>query len=347
MGLARRNWLGRALAGLVLTAVLALGFSPSSWAADLPTVKLGTLRLVGGAPIFIALEKGYFEQEGVNVEVEWFSAAAPIATAVAAGSIDVGATGITGALFNSIGGGAGIYLVADRGSERDGYPLNAMVVNAELYEKGEVRSLQDLKGRKVGLTTLGSTYHYQLGRLFELEGMSLDDVEVVPLRTMGIVIDSLKQGTIAAAILSPPWGSAAEVEGWGKRLFWASEKMSYQTTGVFYSERLVKRDRDLGLRFMKGYLRGVQHYFDAVFRQGEGPAYEEVLQIVADYTQTDRESVAHSLTYIDPLGRVDTEDLMIQQDWYKRQGMIERIVPVEEFVDMSFVEEAARALGLQ
>jgi len=57
-------------------------------------VRLGTLRLIGGAPIFVALEKGYFEEEGIEVDVRWFAAAAPIATAVAAGDIDVGATGI-------------------------------------------------------------------------------------------------------------------------------------------------------------------------------------------------------------------------------------------------------------
>lgn len=169
-------------------------------------VRLGTLRLIGGAPIFVALEKGYFEEEGIEVDVRWFAAAAPIATAVAAGDIDVGATGISAALYNSVAGGSRIWLVADRGSEHPGYRLNALVTNRANYDRG-LQSVADLKGKRIGITTLGSTYHYQAAQILATAGLDLADVQLIPLRDMSIMIGAVREGTVDAAILSPPWGA--------------------------------------------------------------------------------------------------------------------------------------------
>src|SRR5690625_4614716 len=64
-------------------------------AEDQVPVKIGMLKLTSSAPLFIALEKGYFEEEGIDAEAEWFEAAQPISVATAGGDVEVGATGIT------------------------------------------------------------------------------------------------------------------------------------------------------------------------------------------------------------------------------------------------------------
>ncbi len=74
-----------------------------SW--GMATVKVGVLRLSSTAPIFIGIEKGFFESEGITVEPVWFKAAQPIAVATATGDIEVGATGLTAGLFNSVAQG--------------------------------------------------------------------------------------------------------------------------------------------------------------------------------------------------------------------------------------------------
>ena len=60
---------------------------------------MGILKLTSSAPIFIGVEKGFNQEQGVDVGLTFFQAAAPIATALAAGQIHVGATGLTAALF--------------------------------------------------------------------------------------------------------------------------------------------------------------------------------------------------------------------------------------------------------
>src|SRR5699024_6185458 len=82
-------------------------------------VDLVMIKLTSSDPLFIAIEKGFFEEENIEVNVEWFDAAQPIAVATTGGSIDVGATGITASLYNMVAGGEDLLIVAeDRKSTR-------------------------------------------------------------------------------------------------------------------------------------------------------------------------------------------------------------------------------------
>ena len=189
--------LGIALvAAAVAAAAMILPLALPAVAADAP-IRVGILKLATSAPLFMAQERGFFRDEGVAVEFKWFAAAQPIAVAVAAREVDVGATGLTAGLYNLFGGGVKMYIVADKGREAPGFNLNGFIVRKALYDGG-VRSLKDLKGKKIGLTQVGSTFHYQLGKLLEAEGMSLKDVDVAPLRTMTGVLEAMQGGGIDA-----------------------------------------------------------------------------------------------------------------------------------------------------
>lgn len=334
----------RLLIALAIVAALSLTLTASVTMAQGPTViRVGTLKLVGGAPLFWGADRGYFRQEGLQVQFVYFGAAAPVATATVTGDVDVGATGITGTLFNLAAGGGKIYLVADRGQERPGYPLNTVVVTKTTYASG-VRSLRDLRGRRVGITTFGSTFHYQIAKLLERESMTLQDVQLVPLREVNLVAEALRTGQIAAALLSPPWGAASEQEGWGKILFYVGDRLVNQVTGVFYGERL-RRDHALGARFMRGYVRATRDYFDACLRRPPRGSCAPIVAVTGRAIDQPEAAVAKSLPYIDRDARLYLLDLERQEAWYVRNGMASRYVPLEQFVDTSFVTEAVRSLG--
>ena len=74
---------------------------PAAPAASAQTAKVsvGILKLTSTAPIFIGMEKGYFKEQGIEIEPQWFDAAHPIAVATASNKVQVGATGITASLF--------------------------------------------------------------------------------------------------------------------------------------------------------------------------------------------------------------------------------------------------------
>ena len=90
------------LASLAL-AVLLLGVVTAARAADKVTV--GVLRFVSSGPLFLAVERGYFKDQGIEVDLKYFEAAQPIAVAVVSGDVDYGVTAFTGGFYNLAGQG--------------------------------------------------------------------------------------------------------------------------------------------------------------------------------------------------------------------------------------------------
>src|SRR5713226_8509706 len=211
----------RRLVPLLLAALLA-GLGPGAAAAQ-PAVKVGVLKLTSSAVLFVGVEKGFFKEYGVDPELVFFQAAAPIATALAAGQLEVGATGLTAALYNIVLGGEQLWIVADKGREWPGYPLTGIVVQRELWDSGAVRTVKDLKGHRIGVTQLGSTFHYHLGNILEKDGLTLADVKVVPLQAMPATVEALKGRQVDAILVPQPFPGATEAQGFGKILAWAGD----------------------------------------------------------------------------------------------------------------------------
>src|SRR5919109_1831195 len=204
---------------LVRVLVALAGLTCASVAHAQAPPKIGVLKLTSSAPIFVGIEKGFFKAFGVEPELVYFQAAAPISTAVAAGQIDVGATGLTAATYNIVLGGEPMWIVADKGREWPDHRLTAIVVQRDLYDGG-LRTVAALKGKRIGITQLGSTFHYQIGNVLEKEGMSLKDVMLVPLQAMPAALEALKGRQIDAVILPQPFPGRAEADGFGRVIAW-------------------------------------------------------------------------------------------------------------------------------
>ncbi len=331
---------------IVLLGLALLGLGAAPAAAE--RVKVGALKLTSSAPLFVGVDKGFFREQGVDVELVFFQAAAPIATAVAAGQVDVGATGLTAALYNIVLGGERLWIVADKGREWPGYPLTAIVVQRELWDGG-LRAVRDLRGRRIGVTQLGSTFHYHLGNVLEKEGLRLEDVKIVPLQAMSAALEALKGRQVDAVMLPQPFPGTAEAEGFGRILAWGGDLLPWQIAAVFYSRRFAA-DRERAAAFMRGYVRASRFYHDAVLlrkdgRPQPGPHYEEVVAITARYTGARPEVIRLGFPYQDRDGRLMVEDIERQMQWWVRHGFMKATIPLAEIVDTSFVEAAVAALG--
>ena len=337
----------RRMTALVLAVCAAAASAGAAPAHAQQKVKVGALKLTSSAPLFIGVEKGFFKEFGIEPELVFFQAAAPIATALATGQLDVGATGVTAALYNIVLGGEQMWIVADKGREWPGYPLTGIVVQRELYDGG-LRGIGDLKGKRIGITTLGSTFHYHLGNVLEKAGLSLADVRVVPLQTMPAAIEALKGKQVDAILLPQPFPGVAESQGFGKILFWAGDLHPWQIATVFYSKKFAA-DRKRAVDFMKGYVKASRYYYDAVLVQKDGkPApgadYDEVVRITAKYTEARPEVIRLGFPFQDRNGRLLVTDIERQMQWWTRNGFMKRTIPLEGIVDTSFVEEAAKAV---
>jgi NitT/TauT family transport system substrate-binding protein len=329
---------------VILAGVYTLTLWTKPPPAQVETVKIGVLRGSVGSILWISNVKGFFKEEAIDAKFFYFDAAGPITTALAAGDIDAGSTGIVAATYTTIAEGSKTWLVADSAQMQPGYPGfgNALLVRADLYDAG-VRTLKDLKGKKIGITTVGSTYHYMLGRALEKENMTMTDVQLIFLRERGIILGALKEKTVDAIVMSAPYHLIPETDGYGRVILWFGDALGgYQVCALMYGNRLIE-NKDLGLRFMRAYLKGLRYQYDAVFQKKN---YDEVLTIVSDFGNIPKKDLeAGGFFNLDPNGRLLVDDLSAQQEWYLKNGFIKQIVPTQHLVDPWFVEQAVKQLG--
>src|SRR5690349_5999152 len=140
-----------------------------SWASE--TVKLGDLPAISNAGIYIAMDKGYFQEHGVTVDAERFASAGKMTAPLATGQIDVSVGSPSAGLFNSIAGGMDFKIVADKGQVRPGYNFTPLIVRKDLGDSGKVKTLRDLKGLKVASGAKGINFDFFLAKMMEPVGL--------------------------------------------------------------------------------------------------------------------------------------------------------------------------------
>ncbi|TBL71092.1 ABC transporter substrate-binding protein [Paenibacillus thalictri] len=348
---------------LALTAVLCISTAlagcgkkepapaPGNAAAPAPakteavSVDVGMLKLASSAPLFIGIEKGFFKEENIDAKAKWFDAAQPIAVATAGGSVDVGATGITASLYNMVAGGQKLLIVADKGREQKGYSSTALLV----HKDSPIKAIEELKGKKVGITQTGSTYHYMIGRMLEKHGLTLKDIELVPLNSISGLMESLKSKQVDAVMLNEPNITAVVKEGYGKVVAQVGDEMDYQTSGLFFSPKLAG-NKDTAVRFLKAYVKSTRYYYDAVLVKKDGKLvpganFDEVVKIIAKYTGQPEETVKQGLPYMDRDGKLLAEDIKTQVDWYAKEKLIEKTIDTKTIVNTELLDQAIAQSG--
>jgi NitT/TauT family transport system substrate-binding protein len=85
------------------TAVICAGIGLADAAQAKEKVVICALTFVSSSPLFIAMDRGYYEAEGLEAEIKFFNAAQPVAVAIASGDCDYGVTGFTAGFFNLAG----------------------------------------------------------------------------------------------------------------------------------------------------------------------------------------------------------------------------------------------------
>jgi NitT/TauT family transport system substrate-binding protein len=315
--------------------------------AEPVSVNIGMTKYITNSPIYIALEKGFFKEENLDVNVKWMELSQTINTAVVSGDLDVGAAGFTADLFNMIAAGQKVVIVSDKGREEKGYPFSAVVV----HKDSAINSIEDLKGKRIGITQIGSTVQYTVANIIEKHGMTMKDVQWVPLNQVRSLMDALQGKNVDAIVLSEPNVSVSVTAGYGKVLAWVADEIDYQSSGIYFSPKFAA-NKDAGVRFLKAYIKGARYYYDAALTKKDGKIvkganYDEVVKIISKYAGQPEELVKGSLSFIDPNGKLKIDNIQSQLDWYAKEKFINKPLNTKDFVDTQILEEALKALGEQ
>lgn len=334
-----RWWGAAALAALVATAVPA---------AAQDKVSVAVLRFVSSGGLFLAVEKGYFKQEGLDVELKFFEAAQPIAVAVVSGDATFGVTAFTGGFYNLAGNGA-LKIIAAQSKEAKGYEGNLVLASNAAAAKG-LTSLDKLPGHTMAITQVGSSFHYQLGQIAAAKGFDLKSVELKPLQSLPNMAAALKTGQVDAMIIAPHLAKPLIAAGDAKLLGRVSDLAEYQFGGLFTSPKTIADKRDMVQRFVRAYQKGAADYTrDFATKDASGKIVatadtDKDAALVGKYvypTDSAEQAVPKikgSAFYADPEARIDVADIRQQIAWMKAQKLVDPSVDAGAVMDLSFIK---------
>jgi NitT/TauT family transport system substrate-binding protein len=325
----------------LIAILIVLPLMNSAQAAE--KVTIGALRFTSSAPLFIAYEKGYFAEQGLEAEFQFFQGAQPVAVAIAAGDVDFGVTALSGGFFNLAGKGV-LKVIAGHYHEEKGYDGSAIMASNQAYEAG-LTTPEKLPGHSMAMTQVGSSFHYMSGKIAAKAGFDLADVDLKPLQKVPNMIAALKSAQVDAMIIVPHIARPLEKAGAAKIIGWIYDYAPYQVTTLFTSTKNIEQRRDVVEKFVKAYQQGIADYRAVMLDQDKDPAATEAItKLIHKYVYTDQpyEKAAASIKagaiYVNENARLDLGDVYDQLAWFQQQGLVSKDITPESIVDTGFVE---------
>jgi NitT/TauT family transport system substrate-binding protein len=326
---------------LALACLLALSASGIARADDLLKAKVGVLRLSSSAPVFIAQDKGYFRDAGLDVELKFFDAAQPVAVATTSGDIDFGITAFTAGLYNLAGKGT-LKVIGGMSREKAGYPLIGYFAGNNAYAAG-LKTPRDLAGKRIAVTQVGSSFHYSLGLLADKYGFKLSDVKIVPLQSLSNAAAALKGETVDAALLPVSTARKLMDDGGAKLLGWVGDETPWQLGAVFASPKTLA-NKALVTKLLAALDRADREYHDVILADvvdGRAPINDRtkpLLEIIAKYTNLPVEQVVGNCAYIDADGKLDVKNVDNQIKWLQGQGFVDKGFDADAIIAKEYVK---------
>lgn len=334
----------RALAGMLAAALgLALGgcsggasrgqAGPAAGAEERATVRVAVMPFLSYAPIFLGVDGGQFAAHGLDVEL------VPLRTteanaALVRGDVDVAANFLSAGLFNLIGRGNRVAIVADKGwLDPASCEANGIVARTELAASSELEAAAGLRGRSVHYRP-GTIEEYVLDRVLAAAGLGLGDLDAreVPAAAK---VEALASGALDLAAWSEPYLTVAEEAG--AAVLWrgaAEASPGGQWAMLLFGRSLLDERPEVGERFIAAYLEAVELY-------AEGKSAANVA-VLARHTGLEPGLVERACWM--PLradGRIDTPSVLAFQRWAVERGYLDAVEPVERFWEPRFVDAAA------
>lgn len=326
---------------IALLVELALGGEPH--AAE--KMRIGLLHTLSPAPLYLAMARGYFAQEGLAAEFRFFEAAQPIAAAAVSGDIDVGITALTGGFFNLAGRGA-LKVIGGGLHEEAGYEGTALLVSKKAYDEG-LTSPDKLAGHSLGITQYGSSFHYMAGRVALKEGVDLKSVTLRPLQTIGNMVAAVRTGQVDATMAIASMAKPIDASGDAKIVAWLGDLVPYQITAVFAPSGMVADHADALHRFAAAYRHGVADYREAFLRHGadgkpvQDATTDAAIADIEKYVFTGdpnaRMKILSGVGYYDADGALDVKDVEAQLRWFVEQGLVKQTGAPGDVIDTRFL----------
>jgi NitT/TauT family transport system substrate-binding protein len=330
----RRETLG------LIGGAAAFGLAAPAIAQNKKTV-VGAMNLTSHSGSFIALDRGYFADAGLDVELKFFQAAQPMAVAIASGDVDFGVTAMSGGLISLAQKGA-VKVIGGALAEEAGIDGQKILASDAAFKAG-LTSPAALDGKRFGMTTAGSSFHYMGSKIGAAEGAT---PQFIPLQKVGAIIGALKSGQIDAWSIVPHIAKPLAGSGAAHIIGNVADYLpNYQVTTVFTSEKNASGDAALVEAFLKGFSAGVDDYDDTMVERKNGDAaVDEMVDLIHQYVYADRPrekaapSIINGSMRLNRGAALNIGSIKDQLAWFQSEGLVDSSITLDTVVNSSFVE---------
>lgn len=322
-------------------ASVTFAFAAQAQAPSSPqTIVIGVVPSVPAGATYLAVEKGYFKEAGVDVELQNINSSSTAMALLAANRMQVVEGGVAPNYWNALASGLPVIMALERASS----PLyHDVLIRKDLV--GKLKTPADLKGRPVAEVSPGSSALYEVGQVLASAGLDLKDIEIkyIPFPQMGV---ALANGAVDAAFEVPPFG--ATIIAQGQAVHWLDPEdyikvLPSSFVGYFANSDWIKSNPDLAKRFFLALVKGGRDYCQAYHH---GPNRAEVVDVMAKYKiAPSREQLDHMQWQArNPNGRFNVASILDLQDWFFKEGIIKQKFPAERLIDTEYADYAEKTL---
>jgi len=308
-------------------------------------VKVGLAYTASDAGLLIAMDRGHYQEQNLQVDFEKIESAANLLPPLGAAQVDVGGNALTPGYLNAWARGVRIRVVADKGHNGPGFSYQGLVVRKDLWDSG-VRGPADLKGRRLALPSFGSGAEPAIDRFMRQGGLRVSDLDLTQL-AFGDMPGALAGGQIDVAHSTEPFITRMAADGSGVILARENDySPNHQSAVLYYAEPFAAERVDVARRFMVAYIQAVREYNDA-FRKHDPALRPEIVSILSKYTTVKDPALYDrmQLAGLDPDGEVNVESLRADAEYWLENNYQEERTPVDELIDRSFAQYARQQLG--
>lgn len=195
---------------------------------------------------YVAKEAKLFEKNGLDVELVLLRGSGQTSQAMVAGSLFASSVALPAVMLANLNG-ADLVNVAH----------GIAVQSSKLMVKPEIRKVEDLKGKKIGISSLGSAGDLLFGYVLRKYGIDTNrDVFWLAVGNTGERLQALLNGAVDAADLTYPADAQAERRGF-RPLLDARKEIVYPTASVVTRRKTIREERDTVMRVVRSYVEGI------------------------------------------------------------------------------------------
>lgn len=284
---------------------------------EIKKLSFGAMGSIDIVPIVIAKEKGYFEEEGLELDFQLFTAAKDRDAALQAGELD-------GVIADEIA--ISIYQNSGIDMKITGATNGAWTL--VVGKDSGIENLEDLKGKKMAISE-NTMIDYLSDYIAEENGVNSSEIEKIAIPAMPARLEALRNKQVDAAILPAPFNDTAVADG-GKGLA-TIDNADIMISAIAFLQDQIDNNEDAIKAFFTGYNKAVEYMKNTDIKE-----YEDIIIKTVGYSEDTKGNIILPELNVNYLP--DAEKVQAVFDWSKDNGIITKDLKAEDIIIDKFIK---------